>query len=118
MADAAAAASNAMDTATETGCFRCTLDTGFTSLIRKCHSRHRPLAIPWIASSEDAQVASVIQLRRGNCCVELFLAVPLDRGRQWQSGEQRSRAGIGMDLEFAGRAGLEAYDRPLGFVAE
>ena len=84
MADVAAAASNAMDTAIDTGCLRCTFDTDFTSsllsseslialrhpsarsLFRKCHSRQHPLAIARIASGENAQVRSVIQLRRGN----------------------------------------------------
>src|SRR2546430_687317 len=129
--DCAAAASNAMDTAIDTGCLRCTFDTGVTSrsisseslmpcgarsacgLFRKCHSCQHPLAIAWIASGENAQVTSVIHLRRGNSCVEFVLPVPPDRRHQRQSGEQWPRAGIGMELELAGRAGLGAYDGSL-----
>src|ERR1700730_17899865 len=104
-AECAAAASNAMDTAIDTGCLRCTFDTGVTSrsisseclmpcgarsvcgLFRKCHSCQHPLAIAWIASGENAQVTCVIHLRRGNSCVEFVLPVPPDRRHQSQSGE-------------------------------
>jgi hypothetical protein len=53
------------------------------------------LAIAWIASGEDVQVTSVIQLRRG----KFFVAL-----------EQWPRAGIGMELELAGWTGLGTYD--------
>src|SRR3954464_11943176 len=87
-------------------------------VFRKCHSRQHPLAVARIASGEEAQGASVIQFRSGNCCVELILAGSLHYRCQWQSGEQRPSAGIGVDLEFTGRAGLGPYDSPLGFVTE
>src|SRR5579862_4981838 len=129
----AAAASNATDTAIDTGCLRCTFDTGVTlglisffldalrcafRLFRKCHSRQRPLAIAWIASGENAQITSFVLLGRGNACVQLPLPVPLHDRRQRQSGEQRPRAEIGMDLKFTDGAGLGAYDGSLGLVAE
>src|SRR4051794_32077974 len=83
---------------------------------RKCHSRQHPLAIAWIAGGEDAQVASVIQVRSGHCCVELILAGRRYRGRQGYCGEQGPLAGIGVDFEFPGGAGFGAYDRTLGVV--
>jgi hypothetical protein len=66
------------------------------------------LAIAWIASGENAQITSVIQIRRGNFCIELILASRLHGRRQRQSGEQWPLARVSMDLELAGCTDLGA----------